>query len=44
MKSIINLFKLKRGNKAIKDRKIRYVGTLFKQEHYYYKRIRVGNF
>ena len=45
IKSIRNLFKLKREKEAIKDRIIRYIRTLFKQkEKDYYKPIRVGNF
>ena len=43
IKSIINLFKLKK-NEAIKDRIIRDIRTLFKQEDDYYKPIREGNF
>ena len=38
-KSIRNLFKLKKENKAIKD-----IQKLFEQEEKYYKQIRVGNF
>ena len=44
IKSIRNLFKLTKENKAIKDRVIRYIRTLFKQEHDYCKLIRVGKF
>ena len=45
IESIGNLFKLKKENKAIKDRIIRDIRTLFKQkEKYYYIPIRVGNF
>ena len=44
IKSIRNLFKLKKENEAIKDRVIRYIRTLYKQEHDYYKLIRVGKF
>ena len=45
-KSIRNLFKLKKGNEAIKDRIIRHIRTLFDQqeEKDYFKPIRVGNF
>ena len=42
-KIIGNLLKLKKENEAIKDRTIRDIGTLFKQEDDYYKPIRVGN-
>ena len=45
IESIGNLFKLKKENKAIKDRIIRDIRALFKQkEKYYYIPIRVGNF
>ena len=45
IRSIANLFKLKRANEAIKDRIIRYIRTLLEQEEKdYYKSIRVGNF
>ena len=46
IKSIINLFKLKKENETIKDRIIRYIRTLFEQEEEkdYYKAIRVRNF
>ena len=44
IKSIRNLFKLKKETEAIKDRIIRDIRTLFKQEGDYYKPIRVGNF
>ena len=44
IKSIRNLFKLKRETKTIKDRIIRDVRALFEQENDYYKPIRVGNF
>ena len=46
IKSIRNLFKLKKENEAIKDRIIRDIRTLFEQEEEndYYKPIRVGNF
>ena len=43
VKSIINLFKLKKIE-VIKDRIIRYIRTLYKQEDNYYKPARVGNF
>ena len=43
-KSIRNLFKLKKENEAIKDRIIRDIKTLLKQEDDYYKPISVGNF
>ena len=43
-KSIRNLFKLKKENKAIKDRITRDTQKLFEQEEKYYKQIRVGNF
>ena len=44
IKSIRNLFKFKEENEAIKDRIIRVIRTLFKQESYYGKPTRVGNF
>ena len=44
IKSIKNLFTLKKENEAIKDRIIRDITTLFKQENVYYKPIRVSNF
>ena len=45
IKNLRNLFKLKKGNKSIKDRIIRYIKTLFKQQkEYYYKPVRIGNF
>ena len=44
IKSIRNLFKLKKENEAIKDRIIRDITTHFKQEDDYYKLTRVGNF
>ena len=46
IKSIRNIFKLKKENEAIKDRTIRDIRTLFEQqeEKHYYKPIRVGNF
>ena len=45
IKNVRNLFKLKRENEAIKDRKVRDIKTLFKQqEEDYYKLVRVGNF
>ena len=44
IKSIRNHFKLKKVNEAIKDRIIRDIRTLFKQEDDYYKPIKVGNF
>ena len=44
IKSIKNLFKLKKENEAIKNRIIRDIRTLFEQEIYYYIPIRVGNF
>ena len=44
IKSIRNLFKLKKENEAIKDRIIRDIRSLFKQEEDYYKPLRVGNF
>ena len=44
IKSIRNIFKLKKENEAIKDRIIRGIRTFFKQEDGYYKPIRVGNF
>ena len=44
IKSIRNHFKLKKENEAIKDRTIRDIRTLFKQEDDYYKPITVGNF
>ena len=42
--SIRDIFKLKKENEAIKDRIIRYIKTLFKQEDDYYNPIRVCNF
>ena len=44
IKSIKNLFKLKKENEAIKNTIIRNFRTLFEQENYYYIPIRVGNF
>ena len=46
IKSIRNLFKLKKENEAIKDRIIRDIRTVLEQqeEKDYYKPIRVGNF
>ena len=44
IKSIRKLFKLKKENNAIKGKIIRDIRTLFKQDHDYYKPIRVGNF
>ena len=44
IKRIRNLFKLKKENKIFKDRIIKEFRTLFKQEDYYYKSTRVGNF
>ena len=44
IKSIRNRFKLKKENEAIKDRIIRDIRTLFKQEDDYYKPIKVCNF
>ena len=43
-KSIRSLFKLKKKNETIKDRLIRDIRTLFRQEDHYYKPIRVTNF
>ena len=43
IKSIRNLFILKKEEKEIKDRIIRDITTLFEQEDDYYKPIRVGN-
>ena len=43
-KSIRNFFKLKKENEATKDRTIRDIRTLLKQEDDYYKPTRVGNF
>ena len=44
IKNIRNLFKLKKEKERIKDRIITDIRTLFKQEDYYYKPTRVGNF
>ena len=44
IKSIGNLFKLKKENEAIKDRIIRDIRTLFKQENVYCEPIRLANF
>ena len=44
IKSIRNLFKLKKENEAIKDRIITYIRTLFEQEKGYCKPITGGNF
>ena len=45
IKSIRNLFKIKKENEEIKDRIIKDIKTLFEQEEKdYYKPIRVGNF
>ena len=38
-----NLFKLKKEKEEIKDRIIRNIRALFKQENDYYKPTRVGN-
>ena len=37
IKNVRNLFRLKKENEAIKDRKIRGIKDLFEQEEYYYK-------
>ena len=44
IKSIKSLFKLKKEREGIKDRIIRDIRTLFKQEDDYYKPSRVGGF
>ena len=44
IKSARNLSTLKKENKQIKDKIIKDIRTLFKQEDDYYKPIRVGNF
>ena len=45
IKDVINLFRLKEENKAIKDRMIRDIRNLFgKKKENYYKPVRVGNF
>ena len=44
IKSIRNLFKLNKENEAIKNRIIRDIRPLFKQEGDYYKPIRLANF
>ena len=44
IKSIRNLFILKKENEAIKDRIIRDIRTLFEQDDDYHKPTRVGNF
>ena len=45
IKDIINVFRLKEENKAIKDRMIRDIRNLFgKKKENYYKPVRVGNF
>ena len=44
IKSIRDLFKIKREDESIRDRIIWDIKTLFKQECDYYKPIRVGNF
>ena len=44
IKSIRNLFKLKKENEATNNRIIRDIRTLFKQENIYYKPTRIGNF
>ena len=43
-KSKTNLFILKKENEAIKDRIIKDIGTVFKQENDCYKPTGVGNF
>ena len=43
-KSIRKLFKLKKENKAIKDRTIRDIKTLLEEEDDYYKPTRLGDF
>ena len=43
IKSIRNNFKLEKENEGIKDRIIRDIMTLFKEEDDHYKPIRVGN-
>ena len=44
IKSIRNLFKLKKENEVIKDRIHRDTRTFFKQEDDYYKPVKVSNF
>ena len=44
VKSIRNLLKLKKENETIKDRIIRDIRTIFRQEGHYHKPIRVTNF
>ena len=45
IKNIRNIFKLKKGNKAIKIKIISYIRNLFELENKgYYKPVRVGNF
>ena len=44
VKSIRNLFKIKKDYEEIKDSIIKHIRTLFEQEEKYYKPIRVGNF
>ena len=44
IKSIWNLFKLKKENETIKDKIIRDIRTLFEEEYDYCKPTRVGNF
>ena len=44
IKSMGNLFKLKKENEAIKEKIIRDIRTLFKQKDDYHEPIRVGNF
>ena len=45
IKNIRNLFRLKLENETIKDKVIRDIKTLFKQQKEdYYKLVRVGNF
>ena len=44
IKSVRNLFKLKKEHESIKNRIIRDIGTLFKQEDDYYQPTRVCNF
>ena len=44
IKNIRNLFWLKKGNEAIKDKIVRDIKTLFEQEEDYYKLVRVAIF
>ena len=44
IKNVTYLFRLKKENEAIKDRRIKQIRDLFDQEVNYYKLVRVGSF